>query len=239
MKRALGSSPLTRGRRPRPRHQLRRLRLIPAHAGSTVGEDTDRQNRWAHPRSRGVDPQGPAHCALCRGSSPLTRGRRTATMGGTSTLTAHPRSRGVDCHGFLMSTAPARLIPAHAGSTAVINALMADSAAHPRSRGVDVTNPFNPATRGGSSPLTRGRLIGHLRNARSIRLIPAHAGSTASTVASPCPPTAHPRSRGVDARPSLRGTVRCGSSPLTRGRPLENAGTSSKPVSVWAVFLYC
>ena len=178
MKRALGSSPLTRGRRPRPRHQLRRLRLIPAHAGSTVGEDTDRQNRWAHPRSRGVDPQGPAHCALCRGSSPLTRGRRTATMGGTSTLTAHPRSRGVDCHGFLMSTAPARLIPAHAGSTAVINALMADSAAHPRSRGVDVTNPFNPATRGGSSPLTRGRLIGHLRNARSIRLIPAHAGST-------------------------------------------------------------
>ena len=71
------------------------------------------------------------------------------------------------------------------------------------------------------------------------RLIPAHAGSTGLTEGSVSTALAHPRSRGVDTYQNVTDASLDGSSPLTRGRPLENAGTSSKSVSVWAVFLYC
>ncbi|EEH65605.1 hypothetical protein HMPREF0058_1575 [Actinomyces urogenitalis DSM 15434] len=56
------------------------------------------------------------------------------------------------------------------------------------------------------------------RRARASGLIPAHAGSTLQSRGSVSNPTAHPRSRGVDAR--SRAVLRDvhGSSPLTRGR---------------------
>ena len=53
-----GSSPLTRGK---PTSRLCRIvppGLIPAHAGKTSGQDTPTVGHWAHPRSRGENPQG-------------------------------------------------------------------------------------------------------------------------------------------------------------------------------------
>ena len=71
-----GSSPLTRGKPPRPRRGHRRRGLIPAHAGKTVLAIQLRICAWAHPRSRGENPPGGDDGQSIGGSSPLTRGKR-------------------------------------------------------------------------------------------------------------------------------------------------------------------
>ena len=71
----LGSSPLTRGKRPSTRPGRSTPRLIPAHAGKTVATWA----RWAfcraHPRSRGENPERCGLPGYEHGSSPLTRGK--------------------------------------------------------------------------------------------------------------------------------------------------------------------
>ena len=111
-----------------------------------------------------------------------------------------------------------RLIPAHAGKTVRVAAKRRAKTAHPRSRGENISGLFIDAAAKGSSPLTRGKpnLGAHLEV--RLRLIPAHAGKTASAPASSSASTAHPRSRGENS--TIRRTVRRGggSSPLTRGK---------------------
>ena len=91
-----GSSPLTRGKHVAlVVHELAD-RLIPAHAGKTLGWHQDLDQQRAHPRSRGENGPDAPLGILRAGSSPLTRGKQAPTMIG----------RG-----------PPRLIPAHAGKT--------------------------------------------------------------------------------------------------------------------------
>ena len=132
-----GSSPLTRGKRPRGQRQLRRERLIPAHAGKTWPTKPDSPAARAHPRSRGENM--PMLCGSTRpeGSSPLTRGKRDGVGRDRVDGVAHPRSRGENApqippraryagsspltrgkHIALpREIARDRLIPAHAGKT--------------------------------------------------------------------------------------------------------------------------
>ena len=74
----------------------------------------------------------------------------------------------------------------------------------------------------GSSPLTRGkrRRLGDGR--RHQRLIPAHAGKTACDATSTTTARAHPRSRGENGYLSVFRVTGLGSSPLTRGKPVED-----------------
>ena len=111
---------------------------------------------------------------------------------GSSPLTRGRRSKG--------ARLPARpgLIPAHAGST-----------------GRAVTSGTCET---GSSPLTRGRPDRRAGAPRKDRLIPAHAGSTEDSRRAAHRLTAHPRSRGVDAKAVPGQLIDGGSSPLTRGR---------------------
>ena len=70
-----GSSPLTRGKRPRYADKAQRPRLIPAHAGKTEEGATKAAPQPAHPRSRGENAnRAPRYCTVT-GSSPLTRGK--------------------------------------------------------------------------------------------------------------------------------------------------------------------
>ena len=94
--RAVGSSPLTRGKRAVATTDEARNRLIPAHAGKTAVVDTLIADRAAHPRSRGENQHDGPVTVEAHGSSPLTRGK--------------PRV-GEDSRDL------ARLIPAHAGKT--------------------------------------------------------------------------------------------------------------------------
>ena len=91
-----GSSPLTRGKRPRRSRRQRREGLIPAHAGKTTGTPGSTDGTAAHPRSRGENIQSPSQTVKTSGSSPLTRGKRS------------DRRRNARY---------GRLIPAHAGKT--------------------------------------------------------------------------------------------------------------------------
>ena len=91
-----GSSPLTRGKRLETEYVAGPRRLIPAHAGKTVGPHRRDPGNRAHPRSRGENRTARAALTCRSGSSPLTRGKQD------SARRAHM---------------PQRLIPAHAGKT--------------------------------------------------------------------------------------------------------------------------
>ena len=131
------------------------------------------------------------------GSSPLTRGKLVRSAG---------------------TSRADRLIPAHAGKTRRYTSPGVVAWAHPRSRGENA-RPWCPRhSPAGSSPLTRGKPH-HLTLARALlRLIPAHAGKTATGQATFRRLAAHPRSRGENSL-FRRAREPCGgSSPLTRGK---------------------
>ena len=154
-----GSSPLTRGKLLAHRSDVRRWRLIPAHAGKT-GEWLPAV--WAvgaHPRSRGENDLGDALQFRAHGSSPLTRGKQG--------LLPH-------CWGWV------RLIPAHAGKTGAGAGCASAFGAHPRSRGENTRVHEESSRVGGSSPLTRGKPLVALSAGDAGGLIPAHAGKTPS-----------------------------------------------------------
>ena len=133
-----GSSPLTRGKRFEGGEDRCPKGLIPAHAGKTRSP-ARRRTAWpAHPRSRGENPLGMLRAFRLRGSSPLTRGK------------PDPDSHAAVKRG---------LIPAHAGKTWSLTARSVLRTAHPRSRGENPNAASNFSAAGGSSPLTRGKLV--------------------------------------------------------------------------------
>ena len=73
--RLAGSSPLTRGKRRRVRHDRGASGLIPTHAGKTRHAAAADQCWRAHPHSRGENAITACRSAWSEGSSPLTRGK--------------------------------------------------------------------------------------------------------------------------------------------------------------------
>ena len=192
-----GSSPLTRGK-----HSLRVLdptqcRLIPAHAGKTSRIPTFGRCTPAHPRSRGENFVAAMYALGLRGSSPLTRGKRSRRY---------------------QEVFARRLIPAHAGKTARPQSRSRAPAAHPRSRGENSFRRDSAGIKGGSSPLTRGKPPRVRRAGGQQRLIPAHAGKTPEPICANRRNSAHPRSRGENTLRQASGPFLRGSSPLTRGK---------------------
>ena len=170
-----GSSPLTRGKLRLCCNEAVRVGLIPAHAGKTSSAENSRCCSPAHPRSRGENLVCCGFSLHGVGSSPLTRGKLLLRSG---------------------SRTPKRLIPAHAGKTPTPSRRCKPSPAHPRSRGENYATQRNPVRPTGSSPLTRGKQEKYKRQCDENRLIPAHAGKTATPLLRRLIPRAHPRSRG-------------------------------------------
>ena len=90
--------------------------------------------------------------------------------------------------------------------------------AHPRSRGENLTPAGRLVIDGGSSPLTRGKLIPRACISGVPGLIPAHAGKTGTGLTARPVVWAHPRSRGENANGIQAVNTPVGSSPLTRGK---------------------
>ena len=198
-----GSSPLTRGARRAPPPSYQRMRLIPAHAGSTRLVVSPARCTTAHPRSRGEHRITSGEPDSHEGSSPLTRGA---------------------LHPIRLSDPGERLIPAHAGSTFSSAPGGGLKRAHPRSRGEHAIRGLEASSAAGSSPLTRGapRPVGV--GGRVAGLIPAHAGSTRPLLRRQAHQPAHPRSRGEHAVGPFFRFGFAGSSPLTRGAPRQTGG---------------
>ena len=155
----VGSSPLTRGKPWKISETGEKTRLIPAHAGKTSSALTGQTACRAHPRSRGENLGRRSRLRGTPGSSPLTRGKPERGL--------HRPERG-------------RLIPAHAGKTHTSSYRGANARAHPRSRGENLLQGSGQRFADGSSPLTRGKPSTASAVACAGRLIPAHAGKTAS-----------------------------------------------------------
>ena len=194
----MGSSPLTRGKLGPGGTEPQRVRLIPAHAGKTLGVLRHRDRDGAHPRSRGENSTSWSTPSGDLGSSPLTRGKPACTI------------RRERCIG---------LIPAHAGKTTGRPACRSVRWAHPRSRGENEFLEGSDLVGGGSSPLTRGKPGRYRPRDRGTGLIPAHAGKTNRRDRHAPRHAAHPRSRGENTVAAAKDAATNGSSPLTRGKP--------------------
>ena len=159
-----GSSPHARGA-PQLQGELEdQAGIIPACAGSTPVEGVPRARPRDHPRMRGE------HCMLHwggtveRGSSPHARG-------------AHVRARASRLqHG---------IIPACAGSTCQAGRLHRPSRDHPRMRGEHTVMNAIIDFDNGSSPHARGAPRLRHPPVKRARIIPACAGSTPTSPASP------------------------------------------------------
>ena len=153
-----------------------------------------------HPRSHGENVIDDGEARTGGGSSPLKRGKRPASDRGHGT---------------------AGLIPAHAGKTVTRFCPRCHARAHPRSRGENDRYGIVTERKEGSSPLTRGKHRSDVPNGNVQGLIPAHAGKTGEGVEAGGGVGAHPRSRGENVvRPGAT-ILEPGSSPLTRGKPVQ------------------
>ena len=197
---AVGSSPLTRGKQGELRTECTLSGLIPAHAGKTLHIWSHRFLASAHPRSRGENDIVGLDGVYRAGSSPLTRGKLAR---------------------FQPISLPDGLIPAHAGKTFFITVPPFRTRAHPRSRGENLTPTVEGASVKGSSPLTRGKREQLTRKLLLPRLIPAHAGKTVHCRRRSARHRAHPRSRGENEIARAEDVNSNGSSPLTRGKRVE------------------
>ena len=170
-----GSSPHTRGARPRLKLLLHHGRIIPAYAGSTSTTWPKSQSGKDHPRIRGEHYAVFLDRIPLAGSSPHTRGaplRRHALAG------------------------PRRIIPAYAGSTSTTWPKSQSGKDHPRIRGEHPLDPPVLRLQPGSSPHTRGAPRAPLRRSRRCRIIPAYAGSTVLALILTRAAEDHPRIRG-------------------------------------------
>ena len=155
----LGSSPLTRGKPQSFARSSGLRRLIPTHAGKTPDRWAPALWARAHPHSRGENSSNPARLTCSPGSSPLTRGKRRPSSSSSCVL---------------------GLIPTHAGKTGRFVRYGLPAGAHPHSRGENLPLSCEPPMLVGSSPLTRGKRRGPRFRRVQRRLIPTHAGKTAT-----------------------------------------------------------
>ena len=197
------------------------FRIIPAYAGSTTSALPCATRRSDHPRIRGEHHPVPSRRPQRGGSSPHTRGA--------------PDIRNL-MDNYL------RIIPAYAGSTPSCSGVSSSGWDHPRIRGEHFDSSCQLFLPGGSSPHTRGALIMKDSISKSVRIIPAYAGSTSMSTMTGVRITDHPRIRGEhdDKRragqprsgiiPAYAGSTgqhtpshrpASGSSPHTRGAPVK------------------
>ena len=112
-----GSSPRMRGKRAGGKHDGRRVRIIPAHAGQTKSKRVRAFSMPDHPRACGANRFCPNARTAPAGSSPRMRGKHHGLR--------HPPTR-------------LRIIPAHAGQTSTGSCSRIPDSDHPRACGANL-----------------------------------------------------------------------------------------------------
>ena len=118
------------------------------------------------------------------------------------------------------------IIPAYAGSTFRGSGGNVPYADHPRIRGEHKNCPYDAKIDQGSSPHTRGAPTIAGVGVGLVRIIPAYAGSTDSSIVSHFSFPDHPRIRGEHRVEPDQAVRAAGSSPHTRGAPRRRAAQS-------------
>ena len=238
-----GSSPHTRGALSEIDRTIDINRIIPAYAGSTIPAAARRWPSTDHPRIRGEHGHRPGLPPILAGSSPHTRGARgrggrrraragiiPAYAGSTRFIEDdseededHPRIRGehdVICMGW--ATGPGSS-PHTRGARPNTGAWAMRSTDHPRIRGEHFSSSLALGGCPGSSPHTRGAPMPLFLFIGVIRIIPAYAGSTLRRTLTQAMPRDHPRIRGEHGDVGHECLEGVGSSPHTRGAPVDVA----------------
>ena len=157
--RSVGSSPRMRGTRTPRTSALARRRIIPAHAGNSASTCVRPGASADHPRACGELESSTWISGSTRGSSPRMRG----------TQRMPPELRGRP-----------RIIPAHAGNSSPSASGHGLTTDHPRACGELVALTDTQRGHLGSSPRMRGTRSGPDAGSESRRIIPAHAGNSAT-----------------------------------------------------------
>ena len=153
-----GSSPHMRGAPFRSSGTSCTSWIIPAHAGSTRPPSGIQTPASDHPRTCGEHAVDEVLASVLAGSSPHMRGAHGPTP---DNLTG------------------SRIIPAHAGSTTNADGEAVAIKDHPRTCGEHSFSLLASIATVGSSPHMRGALGASQIASNAVRIIPAHAGSTA------------------------------------------------------------
>ena len=193
---SLGSPPHTRGPRIGPQSDPTSPRITPAHAGTTCGTKPSSAIFWDHPRTRGD------HCAR--------------VMPPTNLMGSPPHTRGPLHIGHAPAVGP-RITPAHAGTTPVALSFAQRNEDHPRTRGDHARVSSYAMPIAGSPPHTRGPRVSVPFHAVTLRITPAHAGTTLTLKPFTTMPRDHPRTRGDHHSMQIGFTPLHGSPPHTRG----------------------
>ena len=194
--------------------------IIPADAGSTDLDKSQRKKPEDHPRGCGEHQEQAQTGAGTDGSSPRIWGA--------------PHSR-------LIARRRARIIPADTGSTRLRVRLTGQGPDHPRGCGEHNMLNFPALRNEGSSPRMRGALCPCHATTTGGRIIPADAGSTCSRWQPQPVLRDHPRGCGEHCvRWGCRMSIR-GSSPRMREARVEMVGLSLRagiiPADAGSTFL--
>ena len=172
-----GSSPRMRGKLRDAGRDPFVLRIIPAHAGQTLGSTSRNSTVTDHPRACGANRPMNLRPVGLTGSSPRMRGKLRRDV---------PR--------FWIH----RIIPAHAGQTSTCSSRDGRTPDHPRACGANCETVVVFLRPYGSSPRMRGKLLFVSAWLVESWIIPAHAGQTGFTAyVSPLVPD-HPRACGAN-----------------------------------------
>ena len=232
-----GSSPHTRGARCSSSGRDECVRIIPAYAGSTIGDLVGVAGIKDHPRIRGEHGSPAPTCWSFFGSSPHTRGARGnggasgARIGIIPAYAGSTQSQPVCVTGGGGSSPHTRgapslsprasqhrgIIPAYAGSTSQPASWPEPPPDHPRIRGEHPLDESGKERKWGSSPHTRGARRSTNSDKQASRIIPAYAGSTRAAGPEVFSSMDHPRIRGEHVDLPTPTNKQAGSSPHTRG----------------------
>ena len=175
-------------------------RIIPAHAGQTVGSARRAESVADHPRACGANIGGAAKSAGESGSSPRMRGKHEFD------LPQHDQRR---------------IIPAHAGQTVRGFGRVEHGADHPRACGANYQRASRSTMVFGSSPRMRGKHHQRGHGPATDRIIPAHAGQTAPSHWTRSRTADHPRACGANRITDTTMVNHEGSSPRMRGKLVD------------------
>ena len=193
-----GSSPHTRGTRVSHKQGSGGTRFIPAYAGNTARESSCWRSMAVHPRIRGEHTVADDRLHAVAGSSPHTRGTRTAehniacarrfipAYAGNTVLrmtirsmgAVHPRIRGEHSYGTMKPDSCVGSSPHTRGTHSESVSCAPDPTVHPRIRGEHAAPMKRFSSRSGSSPHTRGTPLQASGAFVHPRFIPAYAGNT-------------------------------------------------------------